>query len=143
MLALIVNNLLRRRGRTLLTALGVGVGVAMIVALLSLTQGLQKTAASFVHLGGSDLGVFQAGVSDPTASVLPASLATGLREVPAVARATPVTLLVEGIRRSPAAVVFGVEEGSFFMRNLVLVAGHLPAPGEIVVGDRLARELGL
>jgi len=143
MVALIVNNLLRRRGRTLLTALGVGVGVAMIVALLSLTQGLQKTAASFVHLGGSDLGVFQSGVSDPTASVLPASLPASLEADPAVARATPVTLLVEGVPASPAAVVFGVQPGSFFMRNLVLISGRAPAPGEILLGDHLARELRL
>jgi putative ABC transport system permease protein len=143
MLGLIVNNLLRRRGRTLLTALGVGVGVAMIVALLSLTQGLQNTAAGFVHLGGSDLGVFQSGVSDPTTSVLPSSLPARLEEDPTVARATPVMLVVEGIRRNPAAVTFGVEPGSFFMRNLVLVSGHRPFSGEIMLGERLARELKL
>ena len=67
---LIVNNLTRRLGRTLLTGLGVGLGVATIVALLSVSDGLTQTAAGFVHLGGSDLGVFQANVSDPTASIL-------------------------------------------------------------------------
>ena len=74
MVELIVNNLVRRSGRTLLTALGVGLGVATIVALLSVSDGLTRTAAGFVHLGGSDLGVFQANVSDPTASVLPVVL---------------------------------------------------------------------
>jgi putative ABC transport system permease protein len=143
LLSLILTNLRRRRGRTLLTALGVGLGVAMIVALLSLTQGLQNTAAGFIHLGGSDLGVFQSGVSDPTASVLPASLPPRLRTSSAVARATPVVLVVEGVPRDAAAVVFGVQEGSFFMRNLVIVSGRMPAPGEIMVGSRLASSLGL
>ncbi len=139
MLGLILTNLTRRRGRTLLTAFGVGLGVAMIVALLSLTQGLENTAAGFIHLGGSDLGVFQSGVSDPTTSVLPASLPERLRANPAVARATPVQLIVEGIHDNPAAVVFGVQKGSFFMSNLVLVAGQRPRAGQIIVGERLAR----
>ena len=60
MIELIVTNLVRRMGRTLLTATGVGVGVAMIVALLSVSDGITQTAAGFAHLGGSDLGVFQA-----------------------------------------------------------------------------------
>jgi putative ABC transport system permease protein len=143
LLSLIANNLGRRRGRTLLTALGVGMGVAVIVALLALTQGLQNSAAGFIHLGGSDLGVFQSGVSDPTASVLPASMPARLRESPVVARATPVALLVEALPREPAAVVFGVEEGSFFDRNLVVVAGRRARPGEIMLGERLARRLRL
>jgi putative ABC transport system permease protein len=143
LLGLILTNLRRRRGRTLLTALGVGLGVAMIVALLSLTQGLQNTAAGFIHLGGSDLGVFQSGVSDPTASVLPASLPSRLRASPAVARATPVVLVVEAVPRNPAAVVFGVQEGSFFMRNLVVLSGATPGRGEISVGARLASSLKL
>jgi putative ABC transport system permease protein len=143
LLNLILTNLTRRRGRTALTALGVGLGVAIIVALLSLTQGLQNTAAGFIHLGGSDLGVFQSGVSDPTTSVLPASMPERLRSSPQVARATPVQLVVEGVRGAPAAVVFGVQPGSFFMRNLVLLAGAPPAPGQIVVGEHLAQAMHL
>jgi putative ABC transport system permease protein len=139
LLGLILTNLTRRRGRTALTALGVGLGVAIIVALLSLTQGLQNTAAGFIHLGGSDLGVFQSGVSDPTVSVLPATLPERLRSSPQVARATPVQLIVEAVKGDPAAVVFGVQPGSFFMRNLVLVSGQPLGPGEVMVGEHLAR----
>jgi putative ABC transport system permease protein len=141
MLALIANNLMRRRARTLLTALGVAVGVAMIVALLALTQGLQSSAAGLIHLGGSDLGVFQAGVSDPTASMLPESLAQRLDHNPLVERATPIVLLVEAIPGQPAAVTFGVRPGSFFMRNLVFLSGGAPAPGQVALGEALAHAL--
>ncbi len=143
MWAIVVTNLTHRLARTLFTASGIAVGVATIVALLSFTQGLRETAAGFVHLGGSDLGVFQAGVADPTASVLPAATVPRLQAVPGVARATPLVLVVEAVRREPAAVVFGAEEGGFFARNLVVVAGRRPAPGEALVGDRLAASLHL
>lgn len=144
MASIILANLRRRASRTLLTAAGIAVGVATIVALLAFTQGLKQTAAGFVHLGGSDLGVFQANVSDPTASILPESLVGRLAARPYVARATPLLLIVEAIHGEPAAVTFGAEPDGFFAQGLVLVAGHEPArSGEVLIGDRLAAQLHL
>lgn len=143
MLGLISTNLVRRRGRALLTALGVGVGVATIVALLSLTQGLKDTAAGFIHLGNADLGVFQANVSDPTASVLPESFVNTLKRKPYIADATPLLLIVEGVKQDQSAVVFGAQPSGFFARRLVFSKGGPAAGGRIVVGDRLAHELKL
>lgn len=142
MFAIITTNLLRRVSRTIFTAGGIAVGVATIVALLSFTQGLRETAAGFVHLGGSELGVFQANVSDPTASILPASMVGRVAASAEVARATPLLLIVEGIEREPAAVVFGAEPDGFFARGLVIVGGRRPSAGEpaILLGDRLASE---
>ncbi len=145
MLSIVFMNLSRRPARTLLTAAGIAVGVATVVALLSFTQGLRETAAGFVHLGGSDLGVFQANVSDPTASVLPAELLSRLLRSPHVAQATPLLLIVEGISQDPGAIAFGAQEGGFFARQLVLVSGHRPLDErrELLVGDRLAGAHGL
>jgi putative ABC transport system permease protein len=145
MLAIITTNLLRRPARTTFTAGGIAVGVAMIVALLSFTQGLRETAAGFVHLGGSDLGVFQANVSDPTASILPASVVGQLAARPDVAQATPLLLIVEAVRSDPAAVVFGADRTGFFRRSLVVVAGNASRASEheILLGDRLAARLHL
>src|SRR5271166_3428872 len=111
MLAIITTNLLRRPARSIFTASGIAVGVATIVALLSFTQGLKDTAAGFVHLGGSGLGVFQANVSDPTVSLLPESAVARVAALPEVAQATPLLLIVEGVHAEPGAVVFGAEPG--------------------------------
>ena len=140
---LIVNNLLRRIGRTLLTALGVGLGVATIVALLSVSDGLTQTAAGFIHLGDSDLGIFQAGVSDPTVSVLQTSLVARLDRNADVASATPLVLLVGKVPSSPSAFVFGADPQGFFMRRLVYSSGGKPAGAAIAVGDGLAASLHL
>jgi putative ABC transport system permease protein len=140
LLAIITTNLLRRSARTIFTAFGIAVGVATIVALLSFTQGLRETAAGFVHLGGSDLGVFQANVSDPTASVLPDSTVARLAAQPRVARATPLLLIVEALAADPAAIVFGAEPSGFFAQGLVILEGIRVPVGSagILVGDRLA-----
>lgn len=36
------NELVRRRGRTILTLLGLGVGVALVIAIASLSRGLDR-----------------------------------------------------------------------------------------------------
>ena len=126
MFAIVSANLRRSPARTAATALGIAVGVGMIVALLSFTQGLRETAAGFVHLGGSDLGIFQANVSDPTASLLPDSMVGRVAASPDVAAATPLVLIVEGLKSDESAIVFGAQPSGFFTRNLVVVAGHSP-----------------
>jgi putative ABC transport system permease protein len=145
MLTIITTNLLRSRARTVFTAGGIAVGVATIVALLSFTQGLRNTAAGFVHLGGSGIGVFQANVSDPTASILPASLVGRLAARPYVARATPLMLIVEGVSAAPSAIVFGADPAGFFTQSLVVTAGARPVSPEreALVGERLAAQLHL
>jgi putative ABC transport system permease protein len=143
MIELIVNNLVRRIGRTLLTSLGVGLGVATIVALLSVSDGLTQTAAGFVHLGGSDLGVFQSGVSDPTVSVLPVSTVARLERNPDVAEATPLLLIVGRVRGDASAFVFGADPAGFFDRRLVYESGGAAGPRAIAVGDGLAGTLHL
>jgi MacB-like periplasmic core domain len=108
-LGLVATNLVRRKARTVATAAGIALGVATIVALLSVGSSLKRTAAGLVHLGDADIGIFQAGVEDPTASLLPTSLATRLERRRDVREATPLLLVVEGVRADPAAIVFGAE----------------------------------
>jgi putative ABC transport system permease protein len=142
MTTIILTNLLRRPARTAFTAAGIALGVATIVALLSFTAGLRETATGLVHLGGSDLGVFQGNVSDPTASILPEAIVRRLAARPDIARATPLLLTVEAVKGDPSAILFGAEPGGFFTQSLVIVDGHEPltASSEIMVGDRLAAQ---
>jgi putative ABC transport system permease protein len=142
-LGLVATNLRRRYGRTLATAVGIALGVATIVALLSTGAGLKRTAEALVHLGQADLGIFQKGVSDPTASLLPASLADRLERRPDVGGATPLLLLVEAVPKDPAAVVFGAEPGSFFTERLVVSQGTKRfGARDLMIGDTLASQLG-
>jgi putative ABC transport system permease protein len=144
---MILNNLLRRPTRTVFTAAGIAVGVATIVALLGFTQGMKKTADGLIHLGGSELALYQANVSDPTASVLPESLLRSVRSKPYIRSATPLLLIVEGIKPEPGAIVFGAEPSGFFTQRLVIVAGHRPAEDarspQALVGERLAAAMHL
>ncbi|HWA53234.1 MAG TPA: ABC transporter permease [Solirubrobacterales bacterium] len=143
MTGLIGLNLVRNPGRTALTAAGIAIGVATIVALLALTQGLKQSVGGLSHLGGASLGIFQDGVADPTASVLPESTVERVREQPGVEDAAPIQLVTDAMPASPSALVFGVRRDSFVQRRLVLTAGRDSGPGEAMVGSAFADSEGV
>ena len=90
------------------------------------------------------MGIFQSGVNDPTASVLPLSMVGRLERDPVVTAATPLLLIIGGVARSPSAVTFGAEPQGFFAKRLVMNAGRRQfGPGKILVGDALASSLNL
>jgi putative ABC transport system permease protein len=140
-LALTKVNLLRRSGRTALTALGVAVGVTTVVALLALTDGLEQSAGGLAHLGRADFGVFQAGLADLSASTLPASAQPQIAALPGVANTSGVQILGGAIASEPSTLTFGAEPNSFLARRLVLISGHRPTGVEAMVGSGAAKTL--
>lgn len=143
MLGLIAANVQRRRARTFLTAAGIAVGVAAVVALLALSAGLNRTAGELVHLGGADLGLFQRDAGDPTSSVLPLSMLPRLQAQREIADVTPIQLVVGEVQRAPGAVVLGLDQHGFVANSLVLTAGSAASQGRVEVGDVLAGNLHL
>ena len=130
--------------RTFLTALGTALGIATIVALLAVADGAQQSAGKFLNLGASDLGLFQRDAADPTTSVLPTSLIPRLLATPGIAKATPMILLVEDVKRSPSAIVFGAQAHSFLTNRYVFTAGHMfTGARQAVIGSALATSLHL
>lgn len=144
MLRLIGTDLRRRAGRTWLTSFGIAIGVAMIVALLSMSAGLDRAIGGLVNLGHADIGMFQGGLSDLTASSLPESLAAEARRQPGVEDVAPVAVLARALPGHSSFLVFGVPLDSFVIGRQVFSSGRPPrGPDEAVLGDAAARELGL
>ncbi len=136
---LVLKNLLRRKVRTGLTVAGVAIGVGLIVALLSITNGVKNTANELIHVGRSDFGLFQTGASDLTLSLLPERLAADVRSTSGVARVARIFLLVGAVEHSDSSLLFGYVPGEFPEQRLVIVSGRRPAGDEALVGDGAAR----
>src|SRR2546423_3208838 len=133
---LVRKNLLRRPVRTLLTAAGVALGVGLIVALLSISAGAERTAGDLIHVGRSDFGIFQNGVSDATRSLLPVSLEQRVRNEAGVAQTARIFLLATRVNGRDSSLVFGLAPDEFPYRRLTLVSGtHEGA----LVGDGFGR----
>jgi putative ABC transport system permease protein len=135
---LVLRNLLRRPVRTALTAAGVAIGVGLIVALLSITNGAKRTAAQLIHFGRADFGLFQAGTSDLTRSLLPESLAASIKREPGVADTARIFLL-----STDKVLVLGYAPGEFPEQRTVIVRGSRPSGNEALLGDAAARRLHL
>ena len=136
---LVTKNLLRRKARTALTVAGVAIGVGLIVALLSITNGVKRTAAELIHVGRSDFGLFQSGAADLTRSLLPEELAGNVRGANGVSQVARVFLLVGAVEHSDSSLLFGYVPGEFPERRLVVVSGRRSRGNEALVGDGAAR----
>ena len=123
---LVWKNLLRRPVRTALTAAGVAIGVGLIVALLSVTAGVRKTAGQLIHVGRADFGLFQSGASELTRSLLPESLGARLRRDPGVGDTAAIFLRVGTVSGVESFLLFGLVPDEFAARRLVLVSGRRP-----------------
>ena len=61
MLEIVINNVMRRKARTLLTLLGISLGVAAIVALVSFSIGLKSNALDIMGKVAGDITVMEEG----------------------------------------------------------------------------------
>ena len=134
---LVLRNLARRPARTLLTAIGVALGVGLIVALLSLSSGVQRTARDLIHVGHADFGLFQGDVSDFSRSLLPETLAAEVARQPGVAAVARIKL----VAASNGSFLFGLAPGEFVWRRLVVLDGER-RPGAFLAGDRSDTHVG-
>ncbi|MDR3636525.1 MAG: ABC transporter permease [Isosphaeraceae bacterium] len=82
--SLIARNLWRRGVRTGLTVLGLGIGIAAVVALVGISLGFEKSFLKLFAAKGIDLVVVRAGVSQQLTSNLDQSLGEKIRRVPGV-----------------------------------------------------------
>jgi putative ABC transport system permease protein len=136
---LVRKNLLRRPVRTLLTAAGVALGVGLIVALLSISAGTERTAGDLIHVGRADFGLFQSGVSDATKSLLPDSLEARIRRDPGVAQTALVFLHVTTVNGEASSLVIGLAPDEFASKRLTLIQGNRKGA---LVGDHFGAHIG-
>lgn len=128
---LVLKNLFRQRVRTLLTVLGIAVGVATVVALGAITGGLKGSSGEFMHAGGADLMVAQQGASDLSFSAVPEADWHAIEARPDVERATGFLLEVADVESNPFFFLFGYAPESLATEPLDLLTGRLLEPGAL------------
>ncbi len=140
---LTVKNLSRRRVRTLLTVMGIGLGIGAVVALLGLAWGLEASWSDAYKARKTDLVIRRAGgglIAQPFNEVT----ADEVTKIPGVAAASGLLTEVLSIEDVPMLVVSGREWGGFLWDNLKLVEGRLPVSAEekgVVLGTLAAEML--
>lgn len=120
---MIFKNLLRRKGRTLLTVLGISIGVAAIISLGALAEGLKSGYDSMLSGSKSDLVLSQPDAFDISFSSVDESVGEQLTAMPEVAA---VSGMLEGFTQTeetPFFFVFGYPVDSYILSRFQITEG--------------------
>jgi putative ABC transport system permease protein len=145
-LMLISKNLFRQRVRSLLTILGISIGIMTVVTLGVVVDGMKASMSDIMHIGGSDFMVGQEGSSDLTFSTVTYNEWQAVAETEGVEWAHGVLMHITRMGSNPYFILGGILPEQLAEGPPDLVEGRLLAPGaadEIVVGDAAADDLGV
>jgi ABC-type antimicrobial peptide transport system permease subunit len=120
----ILRNLLRRKIRTLLTILGIGVGVTVIIALGSLADGFQTGYSSMMQGSKADLVLSQPDTMDVSYSAVKEEVGV---ELSAMSEVESVTGMLQGLVQTesePFFFIFGYPEDSFMLERFTAREGY-------------------
>lgn len=129
-------NLWRRRTRTLLSAAGIGIGVATLVMLGGITDGMIDQLNGLAGSGGTgNITVMQRDVADMSLSSLDERIVSQIRNMPEVEAVSPMVLGFISNRELPLFILSGLDPNSAAMNHYQLVEGrHVQRPNEMLIG---------
>jgi len=135
--------LYRRPVRTLLTTLGVALGVVAIVTFSTIVQGMWSTVDTWIHLDETDLIVFRGDVAGDIFSVLDEEeTAAKLTAVPGVAEAVGTLWHILPVEDQPFFVAEGLHLEDIQRRFDGLLEGRHPTmDNEVLLGSIAQRVL--
>jgi ABC-type antimicrobial peptide transport system permease subunit len=119
---MVFKNLLRRRARTALTILSIGVGVSAIIALGALADGLNAGYDNMFASSG-DLVLTQADTYDVTMGAVDEAIGDDLAAMPEVRAVSPVLIGLVQTEGIPYFYVYGYPEDSFVLERFNVIRG--------------------
>ncbi|MRR13583.1 hypothetical protein EG835_14285, partial [bacterium] len=127
---LIFKNVLRQKTRTLLTLLGISIGIATILTLGAVADGLSAAFSGVVSSGEADFLIGQAGSADLTFSRLNEDILDRLRAEDGIEQVEGVNLGVTRYGDNPFFMAFGLTESGVELGGFSSVEGDALYPGE-------------
>jgi ABC-type lipoprotein release transport system permease subunit len=121
---MVLKNLLRRKGRTILTVLSIAIGVYAIVIISALADGLAGGYDALITGTKADLVLNQPDALDISMAGIDETAITQLENMPEVSQ---VSGMIEGIvtaDNSPYFFIFGYPTDSFILQRFQIVEGH-------------------
>ena len=121
---MVFKNLFRRKGRTILTLLGISIGVAAIIALGAMAEGMRAGYSAMAHGSQADLVLTEKGAMDITLGGVEESVADQLRAWPEVADVDGLLMGNVKAEDAPYFYVFGYDPQGFAIEHFKIVEGQ-------------------
>lgn len=143
LLTVVLRGLLRRPVRTILTLVGIAIGIGAVVALVGISRGFESSWTNGMKSRGTDIVVNNMG-SALTPKPFKAEVRDRIAPVPGVAATSALLVEIMSIEDSEMMIVSAREWGGFTWDHLKLVSGRLPADAAeraVVLGKTAAEVL--
>lgn len=133
-------NLWRRRLRTLLTLVGITMGIGAFVALVGFSRAFEHEWMRLYTSAGTDIAVVETNFINTS---LNESLGSRISAVPDVAAAAPMIFNLIDLTPDINALVYGFRADSYELNSLTFLSGRRfrDRVPEVVLGKNLAKDL--
>lgn len=142
-LGLVVRNPFRNRARTLLAIIGIAIGIATIVALGIITDGLKSSTEETLKAGGSDFMIVQSDASQMTMSIIEEKRVDEIKNISGVLDAVGVLLTVRNVQNNTFFPVMGIRSDKLGIGEITITKGQGFNEGknEIILGKPASKKL--
>ncbi len=138
-----LRNLWRRRTRTALTVLGIGIGIAAIIALGGYVKGMDNIMTQMWRASQIDIFAIEAGV-DSDFSAIDERVGARIATRPDVRAVSGIIMSGVSTPENPMLLIFGYHPRELAIRHFRIREGRpLEGSREAIVGRKLADEMGL
>ncbi len=127
---MIFSNLFRRKARTLLTAFGIAVGVAAVIALGAMADGFVQGYTALSSGSGADLLVMQDDALDIIFSAVDQELGQALAGLAGVQRVSEMVYTFASTDGAPYFIVYGYDPEGFAIDHFKVVRGETLAEAD-------------
>jgi len=139
----VARGLWRRRMRTGLTLLGISVGIAAIVALGALAEGMAYAMTEMWRASQMDLFAIESGV-DSDFSAIDERIGARIAAWPGVEAVSGAIMTAANTDKMPMMLVFGYHPREIAIRHFRIIEGEpLTARHQAIVGKRAAEQMGV
>jgi ABC-type antimicrobial peptide transport system permease subunit len=141
---MVFRNLWRRKARSLLTMFGIGIGVAAVIALGSMAEGMAEGYAAFASGSGADLLVTKSESADLTLSTVDEQVGERLRQLSSVRNVSGVIFNMVHLETIPYFIIGGYDPDEVAVEHFKIIEGEpLSREKEIILGRQAADNLKL
>lgn len=117
-LSLVLRNLIRRKMRTLLTILGISVGVTAVVTLVTISYGFENEWMKAFQSRGTEVVVMKSGTADILTSSLDESIKSDLYKIDGVKEVASVLVDLVAVEDSPGLMIFGWDPDEYLFQHI-------------------------
>jgi putative ABC transport system permease protein len=141
-LVLIFKNILRRKARSIFTVLGISIGIATIVALGALMNGMTASMEGVLKSGEADFFIAQSGISDLSFSRIDENRTGEIMAMNGVQRVAGALIGIYPVGSNPYVMVWGVNTEDLQMLGVSMLNGSVFSnQNELIMGETISRDL--